>query len=65
MALDTTAARPNAFMRFLEMEMPSYARDYSPTRFMMTGRKLNELYDSVLDRVCQILSSALSTALEQ
>ena len=60
-ALDTTAARPNAFMRFLQMALPWYARDYFPTRFLMTGRKLNELYDSVLDRVCQRISSALAT----
>ena len=46
-------------MRFLQMEISWYGRDYFPAWFVMIGRKLNELYDSVLDRVCQRLSSAL------
>ena len=62
-ALDTTAARPNALMKLLQMAIPWYARDYLPIRFVMIGCKLKELYDSVSDRVCHRLSSALSKGL--
>lgn len=59
-ALDTTKSHPNAFLKFLKKAVTLYAKNYFPSRFVLTGRHIDSLYESVSERVFSHLKSALS-----